>query len=162
MHSDSAYLPAIPLVPWIAFGFAALGMGIVSGAILALFKHTRTISIWVLISTVFNLALNFVLVPRLGPLGAAVMTLLSYVLLFVGQYRHAQRLLPLRYPWGRIAAVGGLSLAVSFSGAGLKLPSLLWDAIGRFVLLAAWGLVAAHWFRRSELRELWKTLQIRA
>jgi O-antigen/teichoic acid export membrane protein len=51
-----------------------------------------------LIGALGNIALNFALIPNMGPMGAAVATLISYLLVFLIRLIHARRFIPFRVP----------------------------------------------------------------
>ena len=59
--------------------------------------------------------LNIALIPRYGMMGAAVATLVAYVVLFVGMWLRSRRVYPVPYQWRRIltlaAVAGGLTVA---------------------------------------------------
>jgi O-antigen/teichoic acid export membrane protein len=71
------------ITPLVAAGTALVGADSVFFVLLALKKKTTLIgSIWIL-SAVLNFALNLVLIPYLGLLGAALATFLAFVLAFM-------------------------------------------------------------------------------
>jgi O-antigen/teichoic acid export membrane protein len=71
---------------------------------------------------IVNLALNIVLVPPLGIVGAGLALVASYVVVVALMYVFTQRLFPVPYEWGRLARV--LAAAAAVVGLGeLLLPS---------------------------------------
>ena len=93
---------------------------------------------------VANVALNLLLVPSLGIVGAGLALVASYLVVLGLMYVFTQRLFPVPYEWGRLlrvtltvaALVGIAELAVPTSGAlGLLLRALLFSAYP-LVLLA--------------------------
>jgi O-antigen/teichoic acid export membrane protein len=86
---------------------------------------------------VANVALNLLLVPPLGIVGAGLALVASYVVVLGLMYAFTQRLFPVPYEWGRLvrvvltvaALVGLAELLVPTSGAlGLLLRALLFAA----------------------------------
>jgi len=70
------------ITPFIALSALLYGVyGIVSN-ILVLEKKTKVVGIVWILAAILNLALNIILVPQFGIMGAAVVTLLAYVLAF--------------------------------------------------------------------------------
>lgn len=161
MGSDPAYRRGLPLIPWIGLGFGAFGLAVVTTGVLALFHRTRTISTWIVIGALFNLALNFALVPRLGATGSAIATLVSYTALVWAHFRMIGPLVPNRYPWGRIAGIALVTAAASFAGALKPYAPTLADWGIRLALPAGWALalLAARWFTMAEAREIWGVLR---
>jgi O-antigen/teichoic acid export membrane protein len=157
MGSDPAYAKqGVPLIPWVGFGFAAFGLAVVTTGVLALFHRTRTVSLWILLTAALNIALNFTLVPRFGPAGSAVATLVSYLALDIAHFRLIAPLVPNRYPWVRIIGVAGLSAAAAFAGALRPYTGSVADWGFRVGLLVAWAaaMLVTRWFTIAELREI--------
>lgn len=63
-------------------------------------------------SAVGNIALNLVLVPRYGILGAAIATLVSYIALTGAMAFFGARRLPLSLPWGALLKAALASLVM--------------------------------------------------
>jgi O-antigen/teichoic acid export membrane protein len=83
---------------------------------------------------VSNVALNLLLVPPLGIVGAGLALVASYVVVIALMYLFTQRLFPVPYEWGRLARV--LFAAAALVGLGeLVLPaSGLGGFVGRLAL----------------------------
>jgi O-antigen/teichoic acid export membrane protein len=163
MGSDPSYARAVPLIPWVALGFAAFGLAVVTTGVLALFQRTRTISLGILLTAALNLGLNFALVPFLGATGSAVATFLSYLVLIVAHFRLIRPLVPNRYPWGRIAGIALATAAASFAVALRPYDGHATDWILRGAVFLAWAgmILAARWFTPREAREIWRVLRSR-
>ncbi|MCJ7444920.1 MAG: polysaccharide biosynthesis C-terminal domain-containing protein [Methanotrichaceae archaeon] len=72
------------VTPFIAFGslFYCVGSGFI-GQSLYLYKKTKVLMfVWILAS-IINLFLNFILIPEIGIIGAAIATLIAYLLVFL-------------------------------------------------------------------------------
>jgi len=102
-----------------------------------------------------NIALNLLLVPPLGIVGAGLALVASYLVVLALMYVFTQRLFPVPYQWGRLARV--VLTAAALVGAGeLLLPtSGAAGLLGRLVLFAAYPLVlyASGFFTPGE--RLW-------
>jgi O-antigen/teichoic acid export membrane protein len=162
MGSDPVYAEqAVPLIPWVGLGFAAFGLAVVTTGVLALFHRTRTVSLCILVVATLNIALNFALVPRFGATGSAVATLVSYLALDIAHFRLIARLVPNRYPWGRILGVAAVSAAAAFAGALRPYTGGAEDWCFRGGLLAAWAaaLLVTRWFTFAEMREIARVLR---
>jgi O-antigen/teichoic acid export membrane protein len=84
-----------------------------------------------------NVALNLLLVPPFGIVGAGVALVSSYLVVLSLMYGFTQRLFPVPYEWGRLArallgaaalVVGGELLLPTAGAAGLLLRTLVWLA----------------------------------
>ncbi len=75
-----------------------------------------------------NVALNFWMIPKWGMVGAAISTLVAYVVLFVGMAIYGHSVYPVHYQWRRVATalVAGAVLTVAARAGGLSLaPSIV-------------------------------------
>jgi len=99
-----------------------------------------------------NVALNLILVPSLGIVGAGLALVASYVVVLALMYGFTQRLFPVPYQWGRLLRVV-LTAAVLVGLGELLLPTAgLGGLLGRAVLLAAYplALFASGFFTPEE------------
>ena len=62
--------------------------------------------------TVANVALNLILIPPLGIVGAGLALAASYLIVLVVMYVLTQRLFPVPYEWGRLALLVAVTVAV--------------------------------------------------
>jgi O-antigen/teichoic acid export membrane protein len=94
-----------------------------------------------LAALVANVALNLLLVPPLGIVGAGLALVASYLVVLALMYVFTQRLFPVSYEWGRLAKIV-LASAALVGIAELAVPTDgLAGFLGRAVLLAAYPLV---------------------
>jgi O-antigen/teichoic acid export membrane protein len=113
------------VLPWVIAGMALDGANPMLGAGLFIHRKTRVIMIIVVGAALLNIALNLVLIPRIGILGAAVATLISYAVTATSFTLAGRRLLRLSIPLVTIARAGiaallmYLALRNLWSGHGL-------------------------------------------
>ncbi len=77
------YYPAYAVVPLIVFAYVFSGMRNITSLGMMLKKKTNYIGMLTLFFAVFNIALNFLLIPAYGIMAAAFTTLLSFVLFYL-------------------------------------------------------------------------------
>ena len=63
-----------------------------------------------------NIAINIVLIPPYGMMGAAVATVAAYVVMFLGMIRNAQSVYRVPYQWRRVATAAGAAVALTVLG----------------------------------------------
>jgi O-antigen/teichoic acid export membrane protein len=63
-----------------------------------------------------NVALNLLLIPRYGMMGAAIATIAAYVTMFAGMAWWAQRIYPVPYQWRRVLTAAGAGVALVVAG----------------------------------------------
>ena len=117
-------------------------------------RTKRTQFNWVVTgaAAIVNVALNLVLIPRYGMMGAAVATIAAFTTMFLGMTWRAQRVYPVPYQWRRLFLIAAVSVGLTVLGRTL-LPASLPAA----VLLAAlfpFVLLPLGFYLPTELRRL--------
>jgi O-antigen/teichoic acid export membrane protein len=151
-----AYHEAYRVVPWIAGAFLFQGLGWVWN--LGMHVH-RTVRNRLLItgsSTVLNLALNFLLIPRFGMMGAAVAALSSFSFQCVFQLLLCYRLYPVPYEYGRIARLTVVGAGIYAVGSLIGWGSIPMALAGKALLLLSAPLLlyATGFFETGEIDRL--------
>ena len=127
--ASEKYQAGSAIVPWVIAGMMVDGVNVIAGAGLFIHRKTKVIMRLVLGCAALNIGLNIVLIPRMGILGAAVATLVSYVALSTSMAIAGSRLLRLGMPWASLAtaALGSalMYLAVLPVHAGGRILNLL-------------------------------------
>jgi len=80
---SAEFYTAWEFVPILVLAFVFNSLGAFYGSIYTSAKETKMMMKSTLISAVINIAVNFVLIPKMGPSGAAVATLISYIALWL-------------------------------------------------------------------------------
>jgi O-antigen/teichoic acid export membrane protein len=132
---------AAEAVPLLAFATAAYsGYSVLA---IGIGRARQTQYNWIVagIAAVVNVALNVVLIPPFGMMGAAVATLVAYLALFVAMWLNSRRVYPVAYQWRRVltvaAAAAGLTALAWAVDAPLPVAILL--VLAYPLLLAALG-----------------------
>jgi O-antigen/teichoic acid export membrane protein len=113
LMASERYLPAATVIPWV------LGAKVIQGAYypflagLFLTKRTGWLALFLGIAAALNLGLNWLLIPRMGMIAAAITTLIAYAVYVFGGGIFSQRYLRLRFPL-RSFAVYALAGALMF------------------------------------------------
>jgi O-antigen/teichoic acid export membrane protein len=110
--------------------FAAVAFGAYIVVAIGIGRAKRTQFNWVVTgaAALVNIALNLLLIPDYGMMGAAVATVAAYATMFVGMTWWAQRIYPVPYQWRRVgtAAAAGLALVavgkLTDAGLAVALP----------------------------------------
>jgi O-antigen/teichoic acid export membrane protein len=79
---------------------------------------------WVVsgVAAAVNIALNIVLIPPYGMIGAAIATLAAYVVLFGGMYVYAQHVYPVAYQRRRVAIAATVAVVLTIVARALDVP----------------------------------------
>jgi O-antigen/teichoic acid export membrane protein len=150
-----SYHKSYQAVALVCAGTAALGFCQVAMGGIALTRRTKLFAIYATIAAVVNLALNVVLIPAWGQVGAAAATAVGYILLALLYYRGAQRVSPTPYETGKLVAIsvlGGALMPIGLLGDNVLWLDLL-AKVGALVALAI-GLRVIGVVGPEELAEL--------
>jgi O-antigen/teichoic acid export membrane protein len=115
---------------YIAYTVMAIGLG----------RARRTQFNWIVtgFAALVNVGLNVALIPSYGMMGAAVSTLVAYVVMFVGMTLKAQRVYPVPYQWRRVGLAVGAAVGLTVLGKALHVPlagALALSAVYPLILL---------------------------
>jgi O-antigen/teichoic acid export membrane protein len=151
------FYPAQNVVAPLAFGVAAFGAYVVVQIGTGRARQTRSNWLVTGAAAAVDIALNLVLIPPYGRMGAAVATVSAYTLLFVMMAWRAQCVFPVPYQWRRVATLA--VAAVGLTVLGKLIGGQLALALG---LTAAYPVVLAllGFYLPSERRRLRRYLPI--
>jgi O-antigen/teichoic acid export membrane protein len=82
--AGSKYAPGTVIIPYLAVSNLLQGSMHILTAGLYIFKDTKALVTWSCIATITNISLNFIFIPKYGITGAAIMTLLAFVVFTAG------------------------------------------------------------------------------
>jgi O-antigen/teichoic acid export membrane protein len=138
-----AYLEAARVTPVIVMASVVQGLFYVPSRGLLLTKKTKVLPYIVAAAGATNIGLNFLFIPSFGMMGAAVATLLGYVVAVAMTYAFSQHYYRIQYQAGRIGKVLAI-LVAGTAGAMLMTPSTWYVAVlWKLVILA--GAPLALW-----------------
>ena len=119
------FYPAQNVVAPLAFGVAAFGAYVVVQIGTGRARQTRANWIVTALAAALNVALNLILIPPYGRMGAAVATVAAYTLLFVAMAWRAQKVFPVPYQWRRVATLGLAAVGLTVLGKLVDAPLAL-------------------------------------
>ncbi|HEX8157774.1 MAG TPA: lipopolysaccharide biosynthesis protein [Solirubrobacteraceae bacterium] len=158
-----AYHGASPLVPWIALGYAFLGLYSIPMSGLSLgMGHTKSIWIATVGAALTNIGAIYLLVPRHGIIAAAIASAIGYLVLLVAVgWLSRSPLNPVRYEWSRLLRVLAVIAAVYTAAVLTTDDTGIVDALVRvaWLAVAAVGLVVAGGVSAGRLRVLMTRLR---
>jgi O-antigen/teichoic acid export membrane protein len=142
---------AARVVALLAFAAAALGGYTVIA--IGVGRARRTQFNWVVTGTAaaINVALNLLLIPPYGMMGAAIATVAAYSSMFLLMAWWAQRVYPVPYQWRRVATLAAAGVGLCALGKGLEVGLL-----GAALLSLAYPLVLLplRFYLPAELRRI--------
>ena len=158
--TPAVYDGAIPIVPWLLLGFLAYAFYQVSASQLSVSAgRSGVVGITTVVAACFNIALNIVLIPRWGMMGAAVTHALTYVMLMIGTGFFARHFVPVRYEWRRILPIlfsagcaYAVGMAFTFESVWLSLGTKTLSLLVVPVILLATGVIDLEAIRQRFTR----------
>jgi O-antigen/teichoic acid export membrane protein len=109
-------------VPLLAFATAAYaGYSVLA---IGIGRARKTQFNWIVsgAAAIVNIALNILLIPPLGMMGAAIATIVAYIGLFVGMWLNSRRVYPVPYQWRRVLLVAGVAGALTGAAWAFDVP----------------------------------------
>ena len=134
------YWQGVEIVPWGLLAYVFTGAYVVFVVGVYLEKKTKYLPFVSGAGALLNVGANFFLIPKIGILGAALSTLLSYIVMAVGMYFASQRFYCVDYEWNKVLKVVGSAAFMFIIFRLLHLTPL--DSIGilvKLILVIAFG-----------------------
>lgn len=154
IFTSKAYYDASIVVPWVALAYLLSGIYIymLSGFIIA--KNVLYQPVILSVSAVINIALNILLIPRMGMMGAAYSTVVSYLIVAAATTYLAQKLYPIDIEGFRLLKAGVIVIAAYFASLLIKVPNLSISIMLKAALVSSLVVVLyfAGFFSQQELR----------
>ncbi|MEX2211313.1 MAG: oligosaccharide flippase family protein [Gaiellaceae bacterium] len=95
--------------------FAAAAFGAYTVAVISVGRVRATRLNWTVtgVAALLNVALNIVLIPPFGRMGAAFATVAAFSLMFMGMVWRAQTVFPVAYQWRRVVTAAGVAVGLT-------------------------------------------------
>lgn len=150
------YAAAEPVVPLVVWASIFQSLAHVPTRAIYLVKKTGYLPLVSIVPAVLNVALNFVLIPRYGMMGAAVSTLAAYPVLFFLTLAMAQHLYRIPYDYVRMAKPLVILLVLSLVARAVPSDSLMAAVAIKTLLLATFpvALLGSGFLTGDERRAL--------
>jgi len=107
-----AYWAGLSIVPVILFAYLLNGMYVNFMAGIYLEKKTKYLPLITGLGAVSNIIANFILIPKFSYMGAAIATLISYLIMMLGIYYVSNKYYKINYEYKKIGLIF-LSLAIT-------------------------------------------------
>ncbi len=144
MARDDSYAGVGAGIPWICLGYWFWGLFQMLQTGFYVRKRTKILPLLTGFAALVNIAANLLLIPRLGYLGAAAATTVTFAALCVICHRAVAGVFEVDWPWKRAFVPAGLGLAVFALSLTLSFESTAVSLAARAGLWLAWA--GAMWF----------------
>jgi O-antigen/teichoic acid export membrane protein len=134
--ADPRYAAGTAVIPVVSLSYVVLGIGYYVQVGMYLKSRTGLIGIVCAVAAVLNLGANYLLITRIGMMGAAWATVLGFLVMAVGSYHYSQRVCPLPLPIGRVARALAVAVAIYLLSRVLPASTLAVDLPLKSLLIA--------------------------
>ena len=107
-----AYWEGLAVIPVVLLGYVFLGISTNLSAGLFIEKKTKLVPVSTFIGACVNVAVNLLLIPRFGMMGAAWATLVAYLAMAVSVYFLAEHVYPVPYEYSRLGKIAAAVIVV--------------------------------------------------
>jgi len=128
------YWQGTEIVPWVLLAYVFTGAYVVFIVGVYLEKKTKYLPLVTGAGALLNVGANLYLIPKIGILGAALSTLLSYIVMAGGMYVASQRFYRITYEWNKVWKIAGTAACLFILFRLLHVPPL--DPVGIGVKVA--------------------------
>jgi O-antigen/teichoic acid export membrane protein len=154
------YSEAVELLPWISLGYTFFGLYLIPmNSITVVAGRTQFVWMPTALAAVVTIGANFIIVPKYGIYGAAVVSAVGYAVLLVGVavLSLSMDASIVRYQWKAIALICGVASLGYYGIAELGDPRTIKGAVVRLVgwivvVAGGAGFVYARRGRRADMR----------
>jgi O-antigen/teichoic acid export membrane protein len=104
------YAQAADVIPIVAFASVLQGLYTMLVTVIFFMRRTGRLAVLTVSAAMLNVALNVVLIPRLGIVGAAWSTLIAFVPWAAATWWYASRMYPVRLDYSRLGLLAGVAV----------------------------------------------------
>ncbi|MDP8267168.1 MAG: polysaccharide biosynthesis C-terminal domain-containing protein [Candidatus Tenebribacter davisii] len=152
---NEEFFLAYRVIPYLTFSKLLFGIYMVFTVGVTLTKKTKYISYANSIAAILNVALNFVLIPRFGMIGAALASLISFVIRTIILYLSAQKHYHINYDIVKVTSFIFILLGIAIIQNYFQI-SIIWKFILFFTILLTTPLTGL--VRYSHIAALWNVI----
>jgi O-antigen/teichoic acid export membrane protein len=112
--ADAVALLSFAATAYAGYTVVAIGIG----------RARQTQFNWIVtgIAALINVALNVILIPPYGMIGAAIATVAAYLVLFLLMVVNSQRVYPVAYQWRRVLTLSSVAIGLTVIGSVVDVP----------------------------------------
>ncbi|MCY7361404.1 MAG: polysaccharide biosynthesis C-terminal domain-containing protein, partial [Ignavibacteria bacterium] len=120
-------------------------------------KKTKYLPLITGLGAIANVIANFILIPKLSYMGAAIATLISYAVMMTGIYLVAQKFYKINYEYKKIGLIFlSLTIVTSLYFFAINTIQIIWFIKILFVILFIILILTFKVFSISDLKDLKK------
>jgi len=141
IFTNELYYGAAVIVPYLVFSIIGYGAYYIVAIGVNITRKTSHIGWTTTVAAVINIALNFVLIPKYGIIGASLASCISFWASTLLLYLVSQHYYPINYRLDKAAIILSSSIILIIIGNFIKFPNLLLAIVLKFILFIAYFLI---------------------
>jgi O-antigen/teichoic acid export membrane protein len=155
------YWGAYSVVPILVIGTLMHGLQATINLGLFVKRKTGYAPIIVVIAAVSNVCFNYLLGPKYGMLGAAVGTLMSFIIMLLITFYVNQKIYPIHYEYNRLCHLLFLFVLVLFVDQYVQIEGFVLSLLFKIFIFFAFCILlfVTHFFKKSEMEVIYGTLK---
>jgi len=139
--ADASYWSAYHIVPLIAVSHVAVGLISVAGVGLLIQHKTKLIAFSTTAALIVNLIMCFALIPVWGAVGAALATLVSFIVRLAIDTYNSQKLFHVSYDWRRLGQTLALYLLLTLLALYVQVENVVLSILANGAIIVAFPLL---------------------
>lgn len=154
--SDVIYWEANNIIPFLSMAVLIGVLKDYSSESMLILKKTKSIALFVFLTGLFNVGMNYLLIPRFDIYGASVSTLSSQLLLWILIYRYSQKMMYIPYELNKILKIILVGCVMLVVGILIMNYPLLWRLLIKFLMIGIFPLILYLWnfYEEIELKTI--------
>jgi len=158
---NESYWSASIIVPMAAFAIGIKGIFVIVKMGMQFKFKTKYIAYIVMGSAFLNILLNFIFIPYLGMVGAALATVFSFVIMVIVSVKISNKFYPIQFEWKRIIKLIFVIFSLLYLNTFLTIDRLWINILVKILLLMTYPLILfiIRFFTQNEIFRLkgsWK------
>lgn len=133
--ADSAFLKSYLIIPLISFAMVFMTLDNVLRVGILTSNKTHYLPYVEGFAATIHIALNFLLIPPFGMIGAGISTLLSYVIRAFATVFVSNRFYPIQYEYKRLLLIITNAIVLVVVSKIIRLETLSWSIVGKFFII---------------------------
>jgi len=149
-----SYIPSYQVVPVLLFSYVFFGMSMISSLGLYVSGKTTYIATITISAAAINIALNFILIPSYGIMGAAINTLIAFFILFILSLIISNKYYRIEFEKFRLTLLFVIGMILFLISSLIKIENLLLDISFKLLLILIFPLVLffTSFYQFNEIR----------
>lgn len=153
---STLYWSSFTVIPILAFGMYFVALRDIATIGLRITKKTSRITLMTAIVSVLNLILNILLIPVLGAEGAALASLVSQLVYFVGVFYFSNKLYPISFEWRKVILIFAVGAILVYASLLTNNMALIIRLIVKVSAIALFPIILYffNFYEEAELKQL--------